>query len=155
MSTHHWPWWLGALALAGVAVAHVVTLGRPLGVSGLLERVVRRSGDRLSSVLFLGGLVLGGLVAALTGGEAEAGAVAPMGSVHVAALEGGLPRWGLLLGGSVLVGLGTALAGGCTSGHGLVGCARLQPGSLVTTAAFFGTAVALSLGLAAIVGVQP
>jgi uncharacterized membrane protein YedE/YeeE len=50
----------------------------------------------------------------------------------------------LLLGG-VLVGFGTRMAGGCTSGHGLAGCARLQPASLVATAGFFGAGVALSL----------
>lgn len=39
--------------------------------------------------------------------------------------------------GGILVGFGAAMAGGCTSGHGLAGCARFQPGSLAATAAFF------------------
>lgn len=46
--------------------------------------------------------------------------------------------------GGVLVGFGTRLAGGCSSGHGLHGCGRLYPVSLVATAVFFGTAVAVS-----------
>ncbi|MFC4150057.1 YeeE/YedE family protein [Micromonospora mangrovi] len=46
--------------------------------------------------------------------------------------------------GGVLVGFGTRLAGGCSSGHGLNGCGRLQPVSLVATAVFFGTAVLVS-----------
>lgn len=50
----------------------------------------------------------------------------------------------LLFVGGVLVGFGTRLAGGCTSGHGLNGCGRLRPVSLVATAVFFGTAVAVS-----------
>ena len=50
----------------------------------------------------------------------------------------------LLLGG-VLIGFGTRLGGGCTSGHGLSGCSRLQIGSFVGTAAFFGTAVVVSI----------
>jgi len=50
----------------------------------------------------------------------------------------------LFLGG-ILVGFGTRLGGGCTSGHGLSGCSRLQIGSLVGTAAFFGTAIVVSL----------
>lgn len=47
--------------------------------------------------------------------------------------------------GGVLVGFGTRLAGGCSSGHGLHGCGRLYPVSLVATAVFFGTAVVVSL----------
>ena len=50
----------------------------------------------------------------------------------------------LLFVGGVLVGFGTRLAGGCNSGHGLNGCGRLRPVSLVATAVFFGTAVAVS-----------
>jgi hypothetical protein len=57
-----------------------------------------------------------------------------------------------LLVGGIFVGAGTSMAGGCTSGHGLVGCARLQPGSLVATASFFGTAIAVSLLLSFLLG---
>jgi uncharacterized membrane protein YedE/YeeE len=46
--------------------------------------------------------------------------------------------------GGVLVGFGTRLAGGCSSGHGLSGCGRLRPVSIVATAVFFGTAVGVS-----------
>jgi uncharacterized protein len=49
----------------------------------------------------------------------------------------------LFLGG-VLVGFGTRLAGGCSSGHGLSGCGRLRPVSILATAVFFGTAVVVS-----------
>ncbi|MET8577721.1 YeeE/YedE thiosulfate transporter family protein [Streptomyces sp. NPDC005012] len=50
----------------------------------------------------------------------------------------------LLFLGGVLVGFGTRLAGGCSSGHGLNGCGRLNPVSIVATAVFFGTASAVS-----------
>lgn len=46
--------------------------------------------------------------------------------------------------GGVMVGFGTRLAGGCSSGHGLSGCGRMRPVSLVATAVFFGTAVVVS-----------
>ena len=52
--------------------------------------------------------------------------------------------FGVLFLGGVLVGFGTRLAGGCSSGHGLSGCGRLQPVSIVATAVFFGTAVLVS-----------
>lgn len=51
---------------------------------------------------------------------------------------------GVLFVGGILVGFGTRLAGGCSSGHGLSGCGRLQPVSLLATAVFFGTAVLVS-----------
>lgn len=47
--------------------------------------------------------------------------------------------------GGLLVGFGTRLGGGCTSGHALSGCSRLQTGSLVGTASFFGTAIIVSI----------
>lgn len=50
----------------------------------------------------------------------------------------------LLFVGGVLVGFGTRMAGGCSSGHGLSGCGRLSPVSIVATAVFFGTAIAVS-----------
>jgi hypothetical protein len=50
----------------------------------------------------------------------------------------------VLFAGGVLVGFGTRLAGGCSSGHGLSGCGRLRPVSIVATAVFFGTAVIVS-----------
>jgi hypothetical protein len=51
---------------------------------------------------------------------------------------------GVLFVGGVLVGFGTRLAGGCSSGHGLHGCGRLHPDSILATAVFFGTAVLVS-----------
>ncbi|MGH3788735.1 MAG: YeeE/YedE family protein [Pseudonocardiaceae bacterium] len=51
---------------------------------------------------------------------------------------------GVLFVGGVLVGFGTRLAGGCSSGHGLSGCGRLRPVSIVATAVFFGAAVLVS-----------
>jgi hypothetical protein len=53
--------------------------------------------------------------------------------------------------GGVLVGFGTRLAGGCSSGHGLSGCGRLRPVSILATAVFFGTAVAVSLLLGMVI----
>jgi uncharacterized membrane protein YedE/YeeE len=51
----------------------------------------------------------------------------------------------VLAAGGGLVGLGTALADGCSTGHGLTGSARLQPGSLLSTASFMVSAVLVSL----------
>ncbi len=65
------------------------------------------------------------------------------------ALAAGSPWqvWFSLFMGGLMVGVGTQMAGGCTSGHGLSGCAMFAPTSLLATAAFFASAVAVSLVL--------
>jgi uncharacterized protein len=96
------------------------------------------------SVLFLLGLVGGGFLAALLQGPVVE--VMPTGLYD--AVFGPFAIVGLV-GGGVLVGFGTAMSGGCTSGHGLVGVARLQVPSLVATACFFGIAIIVSLAMKA------
>jgi uncharacterized membrane protein YedE/YeeE len=151
METAHWPWWLGALALSAIAVGYTRAIGRPLGVSGLVQRAIGPDeAERGTSLLFLVGLVLGGALATVLGmsGTPSTGSgleLQALDASFVAFFGDGAGAAVALAGGGVLVGLGTALAGGCTSGHGLVGCARLQPASLVATAAFFGTALGASL----------
>ena len=91
------------------------------------------------------GVVAGGAVAQLL---RDGGAGAPPAAVEssLVALWGqGWSAAGVLLAGGVMVGLGACLAGGCTSGNGLSGCSRLQPGSLVATACFMAAGIALSL----------
>jgi uncharacterized membrane protein YedE/YeeE len=57
----------------------------------------------------------------------------------------------LLLVGLAL-GYGSRLAGGCTSGHGMSGCAAGSPDSFAVTATFFTVAVVITLGLHALTG---
>ncbi|MCC7074886.1 MAG: YeeE/YedE family protein [Deltaproteobacteria bacterium] len=149
-----WPFWVGALALGAVAVATLAATGRPLGVSGFVAAALGRPGapPRAGSLLFLVGIVSGGLVAALS----DAGLTPTLvDAAHARFFGAGVTGALALLAGGVLVGFGTAWAGGCTSGHGLVGVSRLQPGSLVATAAFFGTAVAVSFALSLVLGGTP
>jgi uncharacterized membrane protein YedE/YeeE len=91
-------------------------------------------------------LVAGGaLVSAVQGGS---GIQLSLGGDFTALIGSGWRGAVALLSGGLLVGLGTRMAGGCTSGHGLAGCARLQRGSLPATVAFFAAAVVTSLALA-------
>jgi uncharacterized membrane protein YedE/YeeE len=55
--------------------------------------------------------------------------------------------WGYLglVAGGLLVGVGTTVSGGCSTGHGLTGCARLQPAGVAASATYVGVAVAVSL----------
>lgn len=147
MSTTHWPWWIGALALGSVAALVPLFLRRGLGVSGLVRTALLGARPdslaRLPSALFLIGITGGAAIAALAFG-------APRGldPTWTGFFGDGAVALGALVGGGALVGAGTRVAGGCTSGHGLSGTARLQPGSVAATASFFGTAVAVSFLLA-------
>ncbi len=92
---------------------------------------------------FLVALAVGGLVATLL--RTQHVAAVDLGPKFAHFFGHGFGQAGVLLGAGVMIGMGTRMGGGCSSGHGLSGCARLQPGSLVGTAAFFGTAVVVSL----------
>lgn len=100
-----------------------------------------RSLSWIESAVFLAAIVAGGLVATGTRGAFAVQAALPASVTSLFGAGG----WAALFVGGVLVGAGTQLAGGCTSGHGLVGCARLQPASLAATMTFLGTAIATSL----------
>ena len=92
--------------------------------------------------VFLSCMVVGGAIAmALSSGWSVSWT---LGETYSELIGDGVVMLAACLGGGVLTGIGTRMAGGCTSGHGLTGCARVQPGSLVATAIFFGTAIAVS-----------
>ena len=101
----------------------------------------------IQHVVFLGGLLLGGGVSALSRGElglrfcldAEFGRYVGRGWI----------AWGVLFVGGMLAGFGARLSGGCTSGNGLSGCGRLLLPSLVATTTFFAVGIATSLLLQA------
>lgn len=94
-------------------------------------------------VALLVSVFVGGVAAAVTSGRFALRADMGTGFSEVVTGNHALMVLILFVGG-VLVGFGTRLAGGCSSGHGLSGCSRLQPASIVATALFFGTAVAVS-----------
>lgn len=96
-----------------------------------------------SYMLFLGSMVVGGFV----GGNGGIKANVDLDPTQVRLFGEGPAAYALLFVGGILVGAGTKLAGGCTSGHGLVGIARLQAASLAATATFFGTAIVVSLAI--------
>lgn len=209
-----WPFWLGGLALAGVALGHWFLTGRLMAVSGRFSRLVdmfRFGEDEVASepipeedlmamllaateeefgaaalaeeqassaaaetgpgevpvaeaggssevspavsasaqpwwfhLAFFLALTAGGAISALLAGAWDP-RFALRGEVFASVFGGGLKSlWPLALGG-FLVGLGTRMAGGCTSGHGLCGVSRVQKGSLLATASFFGAGIAVSL----------
>lgn len=98
----------------------------------------------LANLLFFACVALGGTLARLQQGDLRPSL--RLDGVRFAELAAspGRPVLLLFLGG-VLVGLGTRMTGGCTSGHGLCGVSRLQPGSLVSTASFMACGIVVSL----------
>ncbi|WP_445526532.1 YeeE/YedE thiosulfate transporter family protein [Streptomyces cyslabdanicus] len=103
----------------------------------------QRPAPLITQAALLVSIFLGGLIASLVSGRFELRY--DMGPGFRELVTGDpVTMVVLLFLGGVLVGFGTRLAGGCSSGHGLSGCGRLRPVSIVATAVFFGTAVAVS-----------
>lgn len=170
--SNYWPWWAGAVGLAIVTINHTVATDRPFGVSGAWDRVLHWRAERraeradseftsqltveqrgqiermrpapvVSQLALLLSILLGGWIASMTAGRFEIRL--DMGDAFRQMVTGNpITMVGALFFGGVLVGFGTRLAGGCSSGHGLNGCGRLQPVSILATAVFFGTAVGVS-----------
>jgi len=135
---------MGGLSLGLLVVGQLVIAGKVLGISGAIKGIVE--GDRAPwRVLFVTGLVLGGLVLKMYLYPDVFGAgVASLPLARIATA-------------GVLVGMGTSLGNGCTSGHGICGNARLSARSFISTITFmlFGALAASILGTAQAEGVAP
>jgi uncharacterized membrane protein YedE/YeeE len=103
----------------------------------------RKPAPLVTQAALLVSVFVGGLIAAIASGRFELRL--DMGDAfRTIVTDNPITMVVTLFVGGVLVGFGTRLAGGCSSGHGLSGCGRLRPVSLVATAVFFGTAVIVS-----------
>lgn len=137
--------WLTGLAgglMIGLAAALLLLgNGRVMGASGIVGSLVERPGASQTlgeSLPF---------VAALIGAPALVVAIGGAPATHVTG------DTGILLLAGLLVGVGTRLANGCTSGHGVVGMARLSPRSILATLTFLGAGFAVMFLGRHIVGV--
>lgn len=110
--------------LIGISVSLLLLMnGRIAGISGILNGALyARKTERLWRLVFLLGLILGGLIFQLY-----------MPNVNVPRLN--YPVALLVIGG-FLVGFGTRMANGCTSGHGVCGLARFSVRSLTASITF-------------------
>jgi uncharacterized membrane protein YedE/YeeE len=145
----HW-----ALAGAGIAAVTLILLfvtNRRLGISTGFEdlcslaldtpffrRATVKSG-RAWRLPFLLGLLLGGVVSALTGGGWHPSW--DLGRLDQIVEWGPLGKSAWMFAGGLFIGFGTRLAGGCTSGHGIFGLANLEWPSLVATLSFMGSGI--------------
>jgi hypothetical protein len=88
---------------------------------------------------FLGGLVLGGALSAVTGGGWRP--FWDLGMFDAAFGLGPAGKLAWMFAGGLLIGFGTRLAGGCTSGHGVFGLSNLERASLESTLAFMAAGI--------------
>jgi uncharacterized membrane protein YedE/YeeE len=119
---------LGGILIGLSATLLLLASGRIAGISGILGGLlVPKAGEAGWRLAFLLGLIAAPLL--------------------YAAVAGGLPpitvtsSTALLAAGGLLVGFGSRLGSGCTSGHGVVGLARLSPRSFVATGTFLAAAM--------------
>ncbi len=140
----HW-----ALAGAGIAAVTLCLLwiaNRRLGISTSFEdvcslvlrqpyftRSVIRTG-RVWRLPMLTGLLLGGVLSAVTGGGWAPTWDLGMFDTVIGLGPAGKIAWMFV--GGLFIGFGTRLGGGCTSGHGIFGLSNLELPSLVTTISF-------------------
>ncbi|GAC1044672.1 YeeE/YedE family protein [Rhizobium sp. No.120] len=111
--------------LIGASAAMLLLLnGRIAGISGMIGRLAQGVG-LASNLAFVLGLLLGPLTYLLA-----------FGGWPTVEITANLP---LTIVAGLLVGFGSRMGSGCTSGHGVVGLARLSPRSMVAVATFLST----------------
>ncbi len=95
--------------------------------------------------VFVVATIVGGAIAALTGGEFANEWLPPMWKARFG--DSIALRAAIGFGGGLSMAFGARLAGGCTSGHGISGTMQLNPGSWITVICLFigGIAVAIPL----------
>lgn len=94
-------------------------------------------------LVFLASMFVGSFIAAYMHGGFEI--QFELSEIHTRIFGTTWEVWASLLFGGMMVGFGTQMAGGCTSGHGLSGCAQFVPASLLSTMIFMSSAIVLSL----------
>ncbi len=120
---------LGGLMIGLASAIPLIFEGRIAGVSGYAASAMRpKSADGKTALLFVIGLVLGGLIWKLFLG----------GTASLDSSTQSLSTWAIA---GLLVGFGSRLGGGCTSGHGVCGLGRLSPRSLASVMIFMGVAI--------------
>ena len=108
--------------LIGLSASMLLLLnGRIAGISGIVGRLAQGS-QVGTNALFVAGLILGPILYGLMAGHPPASTIAT--------------SWPLLVIAGLLVGFGSRMGSGCTSGHGVLGLARLSPRSFVAVVTF-------------------
>jgi len=161
------PAWSPYIVGAGIGVLSWLTFyfsDKPIGASSFYAQVAGFIGKFFSKrhteslpyfkenpprvgweFVFVLATIVGGFLAAWTGGEFENEWLSPMWTARFG--DSIVLRAVVALGGGVLMAFGARLAGGCTSGHGISGTMQLNVASWLAVVCFFigGIAVAIPL----------
>ena len=161
------PAWSPYLVGAGIGVLSWLTFyfsDRPIGASSFYAQVsgfigklfAKRHTESLAyfkdnpprvgwEFVFVLSTIVGGAIAAITGGEFVNEWLPPMWTARFG--DSIALRAAVAMGGGILMALGARLAGGCTSGHGISGTMQLNVASWIAVICFFigGIAVAMTL----------
>ncbi|MEZ9160819.1 YeeE/YedE family protein [Vibrio lentus] len=145
MSLIPWDALFGGMLLGASAIILMLGIGRVAGISGIVSRLLPSGANNSASkaslsssdnnvektekhwrIAFVVGMVASGWLLIPTGYQLPQLEEMNLALVVIAGL---------------LVGFGTKTANGCTSGHGIVGMARLSKRSIVATCVFMGVAI--------------
>ena len=144
-------WWIAGPILGLVIVSFLALANKRFGVLGGVTDIVQGSSEGRSlrswRTMLLAGIVLGGLAYALLAGAPDAGTTYSWLDGHLSL--GG--EFAVLFGAGLLIGVGARTAGGCTSGHGLTGCALASPASVVSMMTIMAAATATTFALKAVI----
>ncbi|MVA25335.1 YeeE/YedE thiosulfate transporter family protein [Agrobacterium vitis] len=117
---------VGGMLIGMSAILFFILTGRIAGISGIVGRLASGASVLVNGAFILG-LMLGSLV--FFGFYGQWPQVTIGASMPLIALAG------------LLVGFGSRMGSGCTSGHGVMGLARLSPRSLVAVVVFLATGI--------------
>lgn len=124
--TEYLPALAGGILIGLSASILLILNGRIAGISGIVGKLAQ--GSQVGpNAMFVAGLVFGPVLYGLVSGE-------PPGSTITAS-------WPALVIAGLLVGFGSRMGSGCTSGHGVLGLARLSPRSFVAVVTFLAAGV--------------
>lgn len=134
-----WDAFFGGMLLGVSAIVLMLGIGRVAGISGIVSRLLPVGPSKKESedadientekrwrIAFVVGMVASGWLLTPTGYQLPQLEEMNLALVIIAGL---------------LVGFGTKIANGCTSGHGIVGMARLSKRSIIATCVFMGVAI--------------
>ncbi|MDQ1196387.1 YeeE/YedE family protein [Agrobacterium sp. SORGH_AS 787] len=116
----------GGLLIGASAVTLLLLNGRIAGISGIVGRLAQGVGLS-TNLAFVLGLLLGPIAyLSLFVGWPQIEITTP---------------WPIIIVAGLLVGFGSRMGSGCTSGHGVLGLARLSPRSMAAVATFLATGI--------------
>jgi len=163
MIAQYWEFWIGGFAIAAVALLITIFTGQFIGVTrgyvSICSIVSNRpyfhrpemGGPWGVRTLFVIGIVIGGLLAALTteGTWAPSFAYGQFDQLFGDSL---LTKALLMTAGGICWGYGSRLAGGCTSGNSIAGLSKGSLASLIATMGFMIAGISVTFLINALLG---